>query len=118
MGPKVVDCPQLTPVSNKSENYNSIIGINDENTFRIFSISQDNLGRIWAGTFSNGVFVIDPVEKKLIDHFRVNESVQTIINDSKGNMWFSSKGKLNVYSLEKKKVRVLSNKTNWRYYRR
>jgi len=110
IGTKSGGLSSIDPVSNKSENYNSIIGINDENTFRIFSISQDNQGRIWAGTFSNGVFVIDPVEKKLIDHFRVNESVQTIINDSKGNMWFSSQGKLNVYNLEKKKIEYYQTK--------
>jgi len=101
IGTKSGGLSSINPVTFETQNYNSIIGISEKNTFRIFAISEDKHGRIWVGTFSNGVFVINPGEQKIIHHFNKQESVQSIFNDSSGNVWFSSTNKLNVFHLDK-----------------
>ena len=101
IGTKSGGLSSIDPVTFETKNYNSIIGVSEKNTFRIFAISEDKLGRIWVGTFSNGVFVINPREQKIIHHFNKQESVRSIFNDSSGNIWFSSANKLNVFHLDK-----------------
>ena len=99
IGTKSGGISSLDPVTYESKNYNPILGISKENAFQIFSISQDEKGRIWIGTFGNGVYVIDSNQNKLIYHFRDGENVRAIFNDSFGNVWFSSRNKLNVFNI-------------------
>ena len=110
IGTKSGGISSLDPVTYESKNYNPILGISKENAFQIFSISQDEKGRIWIGTFGNGVYVIDSNQNKLIHHFRDGENVRAIFNDSFGNVWFSSRNKLNVFNIKDESIEFFNTK--------
>lgn len=68
-------------------------------TNSIHSIYADDLGLIWIGTFSDGVFVLDNNQKKFDTReklppgspFKSNE-VRGFAEDSQGNVWIASYG--------------------------
>ncbi|HEY9046113.1 MAG TPA: two-component regulator propeller domain-containing protein [Ohtaekwangia sp.] len=68
-------------------------------TNSIYSIYADDLGLIWIGTFSDGVFVLDNNQKKFYtrekspgrDPFENNE-VRSFAEDSHGNIWIAFYG--------------------------
>ncbi len=58
------------------------------------SLCEDNHGRIWAGTYSSGFYVIDQAEEKVLKNFpstrdsRINNNfVFDIFKDSNGDIW-------------------------------
>ena len=110
IGTKSGGISSLDLVTDEYKNYNPILGISKENAFQIFSISQDEKGRIWIGTFGNGVYVIDSNQNKLIHHFRDGENVRAIFNDSFGNVWFSSRNKLNVFNIKDESIEFFNTK--------
>jgi ligand-binding sensor domain-containing protein/signal transduction histidine kinase/DNA-binding response OmpR family regulator len=67
-------------------------------------IVQDKWGRIWIGTFGEGVDVFDPVHKTLKNYNTKNSAlsnnyVLTLYPDMKGNVWIGTfSGGLNVWS--------------------
>ena len=104
IGTKSGGLSSINPVNNETKNYNLIIGMSSDFNFRIFSINEDKIGRIWVGTYSKGVYVFDPKDSKLIYHFNDGENIGSIINDKEGNIWFSSLGNINFFDLNKDKL--------------
>jgi len=104
IGTKSGGLSSINPVNNETKNYNSILGSSKEFNFIIFAINEDKNGRIWVGTSTKGVYVFNSINKKLIFHFKNGKNVRSIINDKKGNVWFSSEGELNFFDLEKEKL--------------
>jgi signal transduction histidine kinase/CheY-like chemotaxis protein/ligand-binding sensor domain-containing protein len=59
------------------------------------SLCEDNNGRIWAGTYSSGIYVIDEISGREVSHFYQNDRISSltsnfvfdIFKDSAGNMW-------------------------------
>jgi len=59
------------------------------------TVREDDKGRIWAGTYSSGVYVIDGNTGKEVLHFYQNDKISLlssnfivdIFNDHQGNMW-------------------------------
>ncbi|HLP05716.1 MAG TPA: two-component regulator propeller domain-containing protein [Paludibacter sp.] len=59
------------------------------------SLSEDNKGRIWAGTYSSGIYVIDGKSGREVSHFFQNDHISALstnfvldlFKDSQGNMW-------------------------------
>ncbi|MCU4174339.1 response regulator [Carboxylicivirga sp. N1Y90] len=69
---------------------------NKEEHAQVFlSLCEDNLGRIWAGSYSSGVYVIDAITGKEHAHYCentngndfVSDFVFEIISDSIGDIW-------------------------------
>ena len=68
---------------------------NKEQAQVFLSLCEDNRGRIWAGTFSSGVYVIDGRTGREIAHYKktnqsstlANNFVFDIMKDSQGDIW-------------------------------
>ena len=78
---------------NKKTNQWSSLYNNKKEQAQVFlTICEDNHKRIWAGTYSSGVYVIDEVSKREIAHYLdYKEStfrfIFNIYKDKEGNLW-------------------------------
>lgn len=78
------------------------------------SLCEDNDGKIWASTYSSGVYVLDGATGKKLAHYSteevnspINNYVFDIYKDSKGNLWFGSVwGNVICYHIEENKFQV------------
>lgn len=75
----------------------------------VLSLAQDAQGRIYASTYGHGIYVIDPVSLRQIDHFTDKDAdifgkgnyVFSSFRDSDGDIWFGGvKGVVVCYSPE------------------
>ena len=57
---------------------------------KVWSIKEDAMGKIWIGTFDNGVWTIDGSTTKNLDKKEglTTEGIRTIYIDKKNKMWF------------------------------
>ncbi len=64
--------------------------IKAKNLTRVWSIKEDAMGKIWIGTFDNGVWTIDGNATKNLDKNEglTTEGIRTIYIDKKNKMWF------------------------------
>lgn len=78
-----------------------------KNQTSMLSLTQDNQGKIYAATYGNGIYVIDPVSLSQIDHFTEKYAkifgkgnyVFSSFRDSDGDIWFGGvKGEVVCYS--------------------
>ncbi|WP_373522830.1 two-component regulator propeller domain-containing protein [Aquiflexum sp.] len=74
--------------TNKIKSLNHVFSSTPNKKLRVISISQGGDGNMWIGTWGNGVYVVDPVEDKLIIHYPMNEPVYKILTDRHENVWF------------------------------
>ncbi len=83
-------------VWNRSSNKWKTIFHNKKEQAQVYlSLCEDNQGRIWAGTYSSGVYLIDQKTGRELNHFSVEDSdgnfasnfVFDIIKDQEGNIW-------------------------------
>jgi signal transduction histidine kinase/CheY-like chemotaxis protein/ligand-binding sensor domain-containing protein len=81
------------------------------------SLCEDNTGKIWAGTYSSGVYVIDEKNKKELAHYSREEQsaiydnnfVFDIYKDSAGDIWIVGiQGKIICYKLKDNTFRSYS----------
>ena len=80
---------------------------NKEEQARVFlSLCEDNQGRIWAGTYSSGVYILDGKTGKELKHYsqEIPQSplqsnfVLDIFKDSQGDIWIGGvRGKIHCY---------------------
>lgn len=69
----------------------------------IWSLFTDNDGKIWAGTYDNGIFIINR-EGHLESHFfpdpanNRSRTVRAIARDKKGDYWLGTRGGLYIYT--------------------
>ena len=78
----------------------------NEQSREIFEIFKDDDGLIWIGTYSNGIFITDPVTKtishlKLDPYYDRSETVRAISKGILGDYWIGTRGGLYVYSKSK-----------------
>ena len=71
----------------------------------IFKIFRDDDGLLWVGTYSSGVFIVDPVTRttshlKLEPYADRTETVRAISKSVSGYYWIGTRGGLYVYSKE------------------
>jgi len=92
---------------------------NDKGTqVRVFmSLCEDNKGRIWAGTYSSGVYVLDGKTGKELAHYSKNNKnsplesdfVINIFKDSDGDIWLGGlEGAIICYNAKEEKFRTYS----------
>lgn len=83
----------------------------DNRKLSVLSLSQDRQGRIYASTYGNGVYVLDPSSGRQLDHFTEKDAdifgngayVFSSFTDSDGDIWFGGvKGDIVCYSPENK----------------
>lgn len=97
IGTKSGGLSMLEIKTNKLSSYNSAFSKNLNGSLRIMSIVEDELGNIWLGTRYNGIFVIDPIEKRVLQNIKSSET-RFIKKGSKGNIWFCQNSNLKKYS--------------------
>lgn len=68
----------------------------------IHALHKDRQGRVWVGTYSNGIGVIDRLREKFMemDIPLENKNVKAIILDSKNRLWVGTEGGLVMKSSE------------------
>mgnify|MGYP001238616838 FL=1 len=103
IGAKSGGLSKLTIETNQLENYNALLTNNQKKSIRVKAIEEDNLGNIWVATNENGLFVINPIQKKIIKTFKTN-GITFIIKDANGNIWFNNIQKLKKYDIKKQKL--------------
>jgi signal transduction histidine kinase/DNA-binding response OmpR family regulator/ligand-binding sensor domain-containing protein len=81
---------------NISDNQWKNFYVNKQEQAQVFlTLCEDNQGRIWAGTYSSGVYVLDRETGKQLAHYSqleentpfINDYVFDILKDSQGDIW-------------------------------
>ena len=80
----------------------------------IYSVFEDVKGRLWIGTYLNGVYIWDRKEDKTLHlypgagaGFSISDQMIYDIKDDKyGNIWIGTNHGLNVYDINKKEVKT------------
>ena len=83
--------------TNTLVNYDETLLNGSKKTLRILAITEDELGNIWIGSVLNGLFVLNPIENKLIKHYTNFGRIHNLLTDSKGNIWISDYSTLKKY---------------------
>ncbi len=88
---------------------------NKQNQSQVFlSLCEDNDGRIWAGTYSSGVYILDEKTGKELAHYSqkeegmpiVSDFILKIYKDSQGDIWLGGvNGEFMCYQWESKEFR-------------
>ncbi len=78
----------------------------DESNKEIWEIFIDTDGMVWIGTYSSGLFTIDPINKQttrinLVPELPRTETVRAISKGNFGEYWIGTRGGLYSYSKEK-----------------
>lgn len=81
----------------RSNHWNNLYCKEKDQTPIFLSLCEDNKGRIWAGSYSSGVFVLDVCTGIEIEHYKndkngspmVGNLVPDIYKDSDGDIWIS-----------------------------
>ncbi len=82
------------------------------------SLCEDNQGRIWAGTYSSGVYVLDEQTGRELAHYSKGANgtsidcdfVMDIYKDSQGDIWLGGvKGKIICYQAKENSFRIYPN---------
>ncbi len=80
-------------------------------------LCEDDQGRIWAGTYSSGVYLLDRNSGKELEHYSIEETngefgnnfVLDVYKDSQGNIWIGGVGDLICYSAQEKRFKSYKN---------
>lgn len=96
------------PLTNVFEHI-PIFNRNDEDK-SVNEIFEDAEGKIWIGTYTKGIFIIDPNTKSITPFAIENQdeftrTVRTIIQDKMGNYWIGTRGGLYIYSSKTRKFK-------------
>jgi signal transduction histidine kinase/ligand-binding sensor domain-containing protein/AraC-like DNA-binding protein len=102
----------------KSNKWNSYYGNKQEHVLVFQSLCEDNRGRIWAGSYSSGVYVLDGGTGKELAHYSgqeknsivLNDFVFDIYKDSEGDIWIGGvNGRVTCYHVKENKFQQYGN---------
>jgi ligand-binding sensor domain-containing protein len=100
IGTKTGGLSRLNVKTQVIENWNDVFSTFTNKPLRIVSLTEDNKGNIWVGTWNIGCFKVDPITRKVVEHFPSGSTIFNIICDSKGTIWFSDGRDLCAYKNE------------------
>ncbi|WP_163713591.1 hybrid sensor histidine kinase/response regulator transcription factor [Mangrovibacterium lignilyticum] len=104
----------------KANRWASFYYNNEEHAQVFHDLCEDDLGRIWAGTYSSGLYVLDRRTGNELHHYSFEESSGTfngdfvfdIVKDVQGNIWIGGvRGDLIRYSPTSKRFQSFENFT-------
>ncbi|MDR3262309.1 MAG: response regulator [Tannerella sp.] len=87
---------------------------NEQEQAQVFlSLCEDDRGRIWAGAYSSGVYVIDGISGRELAHYSTenshtplaNDFVFDIFPDNQGNLWIGGNGEIACYMSEENRLK-------------
>lgn len=101
---------------NKKNNRWFNLYCNNKNNAQVFlSLCEDDKGRIWAGSYSSGVYVLDAESGREINHYSrnvagsavKNDYIMDIYKDSHGDIWFGGVfGEFYCYDIKEDRIRT------------
>ncbi|NMM47341.1 ligand-binding sensor domain-containing protein [Marinigracilibium pacificum] len=99
----------LYKFSKDLESYEYYSGENGEFTFQVKCITRDKEGKLWIGTWGEGLYIFDETKNTLIPFKLNNElpnsTIYGILEDDAGNLWFSSNNGLMCYFKEDQSIK-------------
>lgn len=91
--------------------------VNKQEQAQVFlTLCEDDLGRIWAGTYSSGVYVLDESNGKQLAHYSKQESNSPFITDFVFDISKDSLGHIWIGGINSQVVRYDANKDDYRKY--
>lgn len=100
-----------------SENQWKNFYVNKQEQAQVFlTLCEDNLGRIWAGTYSSGVYVLEGSTGKQLSHYSQLEKSSPFINDYVFDIFKDSQGDIWIGGVNSQVVRYQSGEGNFKKY--
>lgn len=93
-------------LSKLSDDKKSLVFVDFENT-PIYRIFENQEGLLWIGTFNQGLFLYDPINKKVINNWAI-DSALNIHTDSYDNIWVSTTSGLVVINTQNNKMKTFT----------
>lgn len=96
----------------KTNQWNSLYNNKKEQAQVFLTLCEDNHKRIWAGSYSSGVYVIDENSKKEVAHYTDYEKgtfryIFSIYKDKEGNIWIGGvQGNIVCFNDKEQKFRI------------
>ena len=91
-------------------------GLSNKSTF-VYSFTQDIQSRVWAGSLGLGVDIIDEKNNTIKNLSTVNRlsgnSIDNLFTDTKGRVWLSARGNLDMIDEKTGTIRHYSSSSGW-----
>jgi len=100
IGTKTGGLSRLNVKTQELENWNLVFKGFSNKPLRIVSLTEDNRGNVWAGTWNMGCFKVDTKARKVVEHFPSVRPIYNMICDTKGTVWFTDGRALCAYKNE------------------
>jgi signal transduction histidine kinase/ligand-binding sensor domain-containing protein/DNA-binding response OmpR family regulator len=89
------------PQKNSIEQVN--LPLSDAQSKEIYEIFRDDDGSMWIGTYEKGIFIADPVTRKvkpliITPYHERSETIRSISKSISGDYWLGTRGGLYIYS--------------------
>lgn len=81
-----------------------VFGTSIKDPVRVTTIVEDHEGRIFVGTWANGLYVFHPDQVSDISHYYKQSKINRVIADNYGNVWIAADGKLIKYDPSEDKL--------------
>ncbi|MCU0414701.1 MAG: hypothetical protein MUE91_09925, partial [Ignavibacteriaceae bacterium] len=90
----------LSKYDRKSGNFTNY---NTENFFAARTFYENKNKKMWIGTYQDGIYLFDQLKNDIISHFTIenglrDNQINTLLEDSLGNLWIASFSGLTRYS--------------------
>jgi signal transduction histidine kinase/CheY-like chemotaxis protein/ligand-binding sensor domain-containing protein/AraC-like DNA-binding protein len=103
----------------KTDQWRSYYHNKDGQAVVFLSICEDNLGRIWAGTYASGVYLLDGKSGKEIAHYMegnnpiINSNfIFSITKDSQGDIWIGgTRSQIAYFNVKTKEIHTYPEKS-------
>jgi ligand-binding sensor domain-containing protein/class 3 adenylate cyclase len=91
----------------KFRSYHTVLKENPDEDILVTSIHEEE-GKLWLGTYGNGLICFDPVTEKVIKRYSENDglpnnAIYGIVGDKKNHLWMSTNYGLSRYDLKTNK---------------
>ena len=86
----------------------------------IYALTVDQEGRLWIGTYRDGVYVYNPKDESIQHHNKEGEGkarisdnlVYSLLNDSKGRIWIGTNNGLNLIEPGQEKIEIFKKESD------
>ncbi|MBP7507847.1 MAG: response regulator [Prolixibacteraceae bacterium] len=97
-------------------NWKSFYADKQEQAQVFLTLEEDNNGRIWAGSYSSGVYILDGTSGRQLAHYSQSESNSPFINDFVFDIYKDSQGDMWIGGINKEVIRYISRDESFRKY--
>ncbi len=98
------------------KNWRSFYANKQEQAQVFLTLAEDNKGRIWAGTYSSGVYILDGNSGRQLAHYSQSESNSPFINEFVFDIFKDSQGDMWIGGINREVIRYISQNESFRKY--